>query len=248
MPGRMQAYRDPLAMLHYASSAAAAADGAPGAAGEDDELQSDAGQKRRCVWTEELHSRFEAAVESLGLDNAKPMAILDHMGVKGLTKANIKSHLQKYRLKVQAANKGGDSSGPNSGANGLRMLSAASRRPVPSAPSTLPSFHSTSSFGSSVGSRDGPLGPLSPRLAAGGSQHARGSTGHPGAGSCGSPGASMDTVLRADLPRLAGGPAGQTSHPFLSAHAGMRASMHAAANAANVRDKDRKAMGTKSWS
>eukprot|EP00316_Scyphosphaera_apsteinii_P023282 CAMPEP_0119300156 /NCGR_PEP_ID=MMETSP1333-20130426/2148_1 /TAXON_ID=418940 /ORGANISM="Scyphosphaera apsteinii, Strain RCC1455" /LENGTH=570 /DNA_ID=CAMNT_0007301833 /DNA_START=52 /DNA_END=1764 /DNA_ORIENTATION=- len=58
-------------------------------------------QKRRFVWTSDLHSRFEAACNQLGLDNAKPKSILKLMNVEGLTKANIKSHLQKYRCMVQ---------------------------------------------------------------------------------------------------------------------------------------------------
>ena len=58
-------------------------------------------QKRRFVWTPELHSAFVAAVSTLGLDNAKPKSILRLMNVDGLTKANIKSHLQKYRLLLQ---------------------------------------------------------------------------------------------------------------------------------------------------
>ena len=41
--------------------------------------------------------RFESACNQLGLDNAKPKSILKLMDVDGLTKANIKSHLQKYR-------------------------------------------------------------------------------------------------------------------------------------------------------
>lgn len=53
--------------------------------------------KRRFVWTPELHQRFEAAVNALGLDVAKPKNILKLMNVDGLTKVNIKSHLQKYR-------------------------------------------------------------------------------------------------------------------------------------------------------
>merc|ERR1719247_2556079 len=58
-------------------------------------------QKRRFVWSPELHSRFEAAVNALGLDAAKPKSILRLMNVEGLTKANIKSHLQKYRCLMQ---------------------------------------------------------------------------------------------------------------------------------------------------
>ena len=54
----------------------------------------------RFVWTPELHAQFEAACNTLGLDNAKPKSILELMDVDGLTKANIKSHLQKYRCKM----------------------------------------------------------------------------------------------------------------------------------------------------
>jgi SHAQKYF class myb-like DNA-binding protein len=67
-------------------------------------------QKRRFVWTPDLHQRFEAACNQLGLDNAKPKSILRLMNVDGLTKANIKSHLQKYRCMMQkrsAADSGG---------------------------------------------------------------------------------------------------------------------------------------------
>ena len=74
--------------------------------------------KRRFVWTAELHSKFERACEHLGLDSAKPKTILRHMDVEGLTKANIKSHLQKYRCMMQkrhgtvgAMDGGGDSDG-----------------------------------------------------------------------------------------------------------------------------------------
>jgi len=56
--------------------------------------------KRRFVWTADLHARFEAAVNALGLDHAKPKTILKLMNVDDLTKANIKSHLQKYRCSM----------------------------------------------------------------------------------------------------------------------------------------------------
>ena len=122
-PTKMLPFGDGIAMLQYASGLGTDSEAnAPSSADYDDDSQ--AGQKRRCVWTEDLHARFELAVESLGIDYAKPMAILDHMGVKGLTKANIKSHLQKYRMKMSASK--GD--GPTGA--GLRMLSAASRKPT----------------------------------------------------------------------------------------------------------------------
>jgi len=60
--------------------------------------------KQRFVWTADLHRRFEAAVQSLGLDHAKPQAISQLMNCEGEgapTRQNIKSHLQKYRLLMQ---------------------------------------------------------------------------------------------------------------------------------------------------
>jgi len=65
------------------------------------ESPGDYQQKRRFVWTPDLHGRFESACNQLGLDNAKPKSILRLMNVEGLTKANIKSHLQKYRCMMQ---------------------------------------------------------------------------------------------------------------------------------------------------
>lgn len=60
--------------------------------------------KQRFVWTAELHRRFEAAVNTLGIDHAKPQAISQLMNCQGEgapTRQNIKSHLQKYRLLMQ---------------------------------------------------------------------------------------------------------------------------------------------------
>ncbi|KAL1527695.1 hypothetical protein AB1Y20_009081 [Prymnesium parvum] len=106
----------PLSMLHYAGASALG----PGAAAMSQ--QSDANgdphhQKRRFVWTTDLHSRFEAAVNALGLDNAKPKSILRLMNVDGLTKANIKSHLQKYRCLMQKKAVAAGTTGVGSSAN-----------------------------------------------------------------------------------------------------------------------------------
>ncbi|KOO31246.1 hypothetical protein Ctob_007445 [Chrysochromulina tobinii] len=66
---------------------------------EDDAADGSRGRVR-CVWTAELHDKFEAAIQAIGMEKAKPMGILMHMGVTGITKANIKSHLQKYRVRT----------------------------------------------------------------------------------------------------------------------------------------------------
>jgi len=56
--------------------------------------------KRRLKWTPELSELFRRAVEKLG-PSAVPSAILEEMGVKGLTRGNISSHLQKYRMETK---------------------------------------------------------------------------------------------------------------------------------------------------
>lgn len=52
----------------------------------------------RVHWTPQLHQRFVKAVNQTGLDNAAPKRILEMMNVQGLTRENVASHLQKYRL------------------------------------------------------------------------------------------------------------------------------------------------------
>ncbi|KAI3985469.1 hypothetical protein MKX01_033783 [Papaver californicum] len=48
------------------------------------------------VWTETLQSRFLQAVEYMGVKDAEPKQILDHMKVPGLTLKNVATHLQVY--------------------------------------------------------------------------------------------------------------------------------------------------------
>ncbi|KAI5354000.1 PREDICTED: two-component [Prunus dulcis] len=55
-------------------------------------------KKPRVVWSLELHRKFVAAVNQLGIDKAVPKKILDLMNVEKLTRENVASHLQKYRL------------------------------------------------------------------------------------------------------------------------------------------------------
>ena len=55
-------------------------------------------KKPRLVWTPELHMRFMNAVNHLGIKNAVPKTILQLMNVEGMTRENVASHLQKYRL------------------------------------------------------------------------------------------------------------------------------------------------------
>lgn len=55
-------------------------------------------KKPRVVWSIDLHRKFVAAVNQLGIEKAVPKRILDLMNVDGITRENVASHLQKYRL------------------------------------------------------------------------------------------------------------------------------------------------------
>ncbi|CAA0834841.1 Two-component response regulator ARR1 [Striga hermonthica] len=55
-------------------------------------------KKPRVVWSVELHQQFVTAVNQLGIDKAVPKKILELMSVPGLSRENVASHLQKYRL------------------------------------------------------------------------------------------------------------------------------------------------------
>lgn len=55
-------------------------------------------KKMKVDWTPELHKKFVQAVEKLGVDQAIPSRILELMKVEGLTRHNVASHLQKYRM------------------------------------------------------------------------------------------------------------------------------------------------------
>ncbi|XP_051203874.1 two-component response regulator ORR25 isoform X3 [Lolium perenne] len=55
-------------------------------------------KKPRVSWTGELHNRFLEVVNRLGIDRAVPKAILQMMNVHNLSRENVASHLQKYRL------------------------------------------------------------------------------------------------------------------------------------------------------
>ncbi|XP_025797975.1 two-component response regulator EHD1-like isoform X2 [Panicum hallii] len=56
-------------------------------------------RKSRLSWTMQLHRQFIAAVNSLGADI--PKKILEIMKVKHLTREQVASHLQKYRLHLR---------------------------------------------------------------------------------------------------------------------------------------------------
>ncbi|CAL9225601.1 unnamed protein product [Arabidopsis halleri] len=64
----------------------------------DDKEDTSSLKKPRVVWSVELHQQFVAAVNQLGVDKAVPKKILEMMNVPGLTRENVASHLQKYRI------------------------------------------------------------------------------------------------------------------------------------------------------
>ncbi|XP_071742199.1 two-component response regulator ORR24-like isoform X2 [Rutidosis leptorrhynchoides] len=65
---------------------------------ENEDDDSSTQKKPRVVWSIDLHRKFVAAVNQLGIEKAVPKRILDLMNVEGLTRENVASHLQKYRL------------------------------------------------------------------------------------------------------------------------------------------------------
>ncbi|RRT52254.1 hypothetical protein B296_00049485 [Ensete ventricosum] len=65
---------------------------------ELDNIDPSSSKKPRVVWSVELHQQFVNAVNQLGIDKAVPKRILELMNVPGLTRENVASHLQKFRL------------------------------------------------------------------------------------------------------------------------------------------------------
>ncbi|CAN1753439.1 Transcription factor MYBC1 [Linum perenne] len=80
-------------------------------------------KRPRLVWTPQLHKRFVDAVAHLGIKNAVPKTIMQLMSVDGLTRENVASHLQKYRLYLKRmqglSSSGGGVNGAGGGTGGL---------------------------------------------------------------------------------------------------------------------------------
>ena len=89
---------------------------------ENDESSAAAARtvkRPRLVWTPQLHKRFVEVVAHLGIKNAVPKTIMQLMNVEGLTRENVASHLQKYRLYLKRQQGGGGSGGGGGGGGGL---------------------------------------------------------------------------------------------------------------------------------
>ncbi|KAF5752167.1 two-component response regulator ARR2 [Tripterygium wilfordii] len=70
---------------------------------DDTEEKDDAStsKKPQVTWSGDLHQQFVAAVNQLGIDKAVPKKILELMNVPGISRENVASHLQKYRLRLR---------------------------------------------------------------------------------------------------------------------------------------------------
>ncbi|KAL0700924.1 hypothetical protein Bca4012_057046 [Brassica carinata] len=74
---------------------------------QDESDSSSSSKKARVVWSYELHQKFVNAVNQIGCDHkAGPKKILDLMKIPWLTRENVASHLQKYRLYLSRLEKG----------------------------------------------------------------------------------------------------------------------------------------------
>lgn len=92
--------------------------GGGGGGGGADQEPARTLKRPRLVWTPQLHKRFVDAVAHLGIKNAVPKTIMQLMSVDGLTRENVASHLQKYRLylkRMQGLNNGTSGGGPGPG-------------------------------------------------------------------------------------------------------------------------------------
>ncbi|XP_038718893.1 uncharacterized protein LOC120011827 isoform X2 [Tripterygium wilfordii] len=72
---------------------------------DEDELKDQGGNtsknRKRAVWTRELHLKFTTALSLLGDKKATPKAILSLMKVPEFNQRQIASHLQKYKAQVK---------------------------------------------------------------------------------------------------------------------------------------------------
>ncbi|KXG20364.1 hypothetical protein SORBI_3010G192200 [Sorghum bicolor] len=73
---------------------------------DDDKDNTSTQKKQRVQWCGELHQKFVQAINQIGMDRAVPKKILEVMNVEGLTKENVASHLQKYRIYLRKLSEG----------------------------------------------------------------------------------------------------------------------------------------------
>ncbi|WOL03188.1 Cytochrome P450 [Canna indica] len=118
----------------FESSDLNSASGSAGGGGGGDEPARTL-KRPRLVWTPQLHKRFVDAVAHLGIKNAVPKTIMQLMSVDGLTRENVASHLQKYRLYLKRMQGLSTSGGAGSGGGGpISAADAATDQLFASAP------------------------------------------------------------------------------------------------------------------
>ncbi|GIL76737.1 hypothetical protein Vretimale_8793 [Volvox reticuliferus] len=111
-------------------------------------------KRPRLVWTPQLHKKFETAVHKLGVEKAVPKNIMQEMNIDGLTRENVASHLQKYRMlrrRDATSSEGRDS---DSRTAGTKRSEPESTRPAPAA-----TTQTTSTLGGGGGAASVMTGP-----------------------------------------------------------------------------------------
>ncbi|KAL4420360.1 hypothetical protein ABPG77_006167 [Micractinium sp. CCAP 211/92] len=92
-------------------------------------------KKARLIWTPALHRRFLESVEKVGgVDRALPKAVMKEMGVAGLTRENVASHLQKHRMRLKREEEeegGGDAPSGHPPAPGSARAAPRARNDAP---------------------------------------------------------------------------------------------------------------------
>nr|XP_043608344.1 two-component response regulator ARR1-like [Erigeron canadensis] len=92
---------------------------------EERDESSSSSKKPRVVWSVELHQKFVQSVNNLGIDKAVPKKILELMNIPGLSRENVASHLQKYRLYLKRLSLNNPFMGsPDSGYGSMPSLNA----------------------------------------------------------------------------------------------------------------------------
>uniref|UniRef100_A0A7N0RFF3 Response regulatory domain-containing protein n=1 Tax=Kalanchoe fedtschenkoi TaxID=63787 RepID=A0A7N0RFF3_KALFE len=81
-------------------------------------------KRPRVVWNSDLHRKFVSAVNQLGIDKAVPKKILDIMDDESLTRENVASHLQKYRMYLKKISNGNPQQGVFGALGGRHALDA----------------------------------------------------------------------------------------------------------------------------
>lgn len=100
-----------------------------------------AAKRARLVWTPQLHKRFVDVVAHLGIKHAVPKSIMQLMNVDGLSRENVASHLQKYRLYVARMQGSASSDRPSPSDDHIFASTPVPREPVPTAPMPPAVYH-----------------------------------------------------------------------------------------------------------